>query len=87
VDTLEISALVFQLRRDPHFVSGLGVDVTGWTGPLTQGTTPYTVTADFTGSYLHDITLIGADKPEIVYVEEIAFESEEKFMQEFATSA
>jgi hypothetical protein len=77
----------FQLRRDPHFVTGLGVDVMGWTGPLTQGTMPYTVTGDFTGAYLHDITVIGANKTEIVHVEEVAFESEERFMEEFATSA
>ncbi len=77
----------FQLRRDPHFVSGLAVDVMGWTGPLAHGTTPYTVTADFTGGYLPDIIVIGANKTEIVHVEEIAFESEERFMREFTTSA
>jgi hypothetical protein len=77
----------FQLRQDTHFVSGLAVDVMGWTGPLAQGTTPYTVTADFTGGYLRDIIVIGANKTEIVHVEEIAFESEEKFMREFKTPA
>jgi hypothetical protein len=77
----------FQLRRDPHFVSGLAVDVMGWTGPLAHGTTPYTVSADFPGGYLRDIVVIGANKTEIVHVEEVAFESEEKFMREFVASA
>ena len=77
----------FQLRPDPHFVSGLAVEVMGWTGPLAQGTTAYTVTADFTGGYLHDILVVGANKTETVHVEEVAFESEERFMKTFTTSA
>jgi hypothetical protein len=77
----------FQLRRDPHLVGGLAVDVMGWTGPLAHGTTPYTVTADFTGGYLPDIIVIGANKTEIVHVEELPFESEEIFRREFTTSA
>ena len=71
----------FQLRRVPSFVSGLAVDVMGWTGPLAHGTTPYTVTADFVGRYAPEIVVIGANKTEVVHVEEIAFESEESFMR------
>jgi hypothetical protein len=76
----------FQLRRDPHFVSGLALDVMGWTGPLAHGTTPYTVTADFVGRYAPEIVVIGANKTEVVHVEEIAFESEESFMRAHTTS-
>jgi hypothetical protein len=76
----------FQLRRDAHFVGGLAVEVMGWTGPLTQGTTPYTVTADFRGAYLPDVVVIGANKTDIVHVEEVAFESEESFMTAFSAS-
>ena len=53
----------------------------GWTGPLAHGTTPYTVTADFHGSYLPEIVVIGANKTEVVHVEEVLFESEESFMR------
>ncbi len=77
----------FQLRRDPHFVGGLAVDAMGWTGPLAHGTTPYTVTADFNGGYLPDILVIGANKTERVHVEVVEFESDDRFMTEFATPA
>jgi hypothetical protein len=76
----------FQLRQVPTFVSGLAVDVMGWTGPLTQGTTPYHVTADFVGRYSPEIVVIGANKTEVVHVEEIVFESEESFMRAHTTS-
>jgi len=76
----------FQLRQVPTFVSGLAVDVMGWTGPLAQGTTPYHVTADFVGRYAPEIVVIGANKTEVVHVEEIAFESEEGFMRAHTTS-
>jgi hypothetical protein len=76
----------FQLRQVPTFVGGLAVDVMGWTGPLGQGTTPYAVTADFVGRYAPEIVVIGANKTEVVHVEEIAFESEESFMRAHTTS-
>ena len=76
----------FQLRQVPTFVSGLAVDVMGWTGPLAHGTTPYTVTADFVGRYASEIVVIGANKTEVVHVQEIAFESEESFMRAHTTS-
>jgi hypothetical protein len=75
----------FQLKQVPTFLGGLAVDVMGWTGPLAQGTTPYTVTADFVGWYAPEIVVIGANKTEIVHVEEIAFQSEEGFMRAHAT--
>ena len=77
----------FQLRRDQGFVGGLVVDVMGWTGPLAQGTTPYTVTADVTGGFLPSVIVRGANKTEIVHVTEVGFESEERFMREVTTSA
>jgi len=80
------SSFGFQLRQVPTFVSGLAVDVMGWTGPLAQGTTPCTVTADFVGRYAPEIVVIGANKTEVVHDEEIAFESEESFMRAHTTS-
>jgi hypothetical protein len=74
----------FQLKRDTHFVGGLAIDVMGWTGPLTQGTVPYTVTADFNGTYLPEIVVVGSNKVELVHVREVLFESEDKFMQRFS---
>ena len=71
----------FQLRQVPTFIGGLAVDVMGWTGPLAQGTTPYQVTADFVGQYAPEIVVIGANKTEVVHVEEILFESEQGFMR------
>jgi hypothetical protein len=76
----------FQLRQLPTFVAGLAVDVMGWTGPLTQGTTPYHVTADFVGAFAREIVVIGANKTEVVHVEEVAFASEESFMRAHMTS-
>lgn len=76
----------FQLRQVPTFVAGLAVDVMGWTGPLTQGTTPYHVTADFVGRYANEIVVIGANKTEVVHVEEVEFASEESFMRAHTTS-
>lgn len=75
----------FQLKQVSTFVGGLAVDVMGWTGPLALGTTPYHVTADFVGSYAPEIVVIGANKTEVVHVEEIAFESEESFMRAHTT--
>jgi hypothetical protein len=74
----------FQLRQDTHFAGGLAIAVMGWTGPLTEGTTPYTVTADFNGMYLPEIVVIGANKTEVIHIEQVPFTSEEEFMKELA---
>ena len=71
----------FQLKQLPTFVGGLAVQVMGWTGPLTQGTTPYHVTADFIGTFAAEVVVVGANKTEVVHVEDVAFASEEAFMQ------
>jgi hypothetical protein len=78
----------FQLRRDPHFVGGLAIEVMGWTGPLTvpPETTPYTVTGRFNGSFLHEIVVIGANKTDVVHVREVPFTTEEEFMKNFNTA-
>ncbi len=73
----------FQLRRDPHWVGGLKIDVMGWTGPLSEGTVPYTVTADFDGAYLREIVVAGSNKTEVIHVKEEPFKSEEDFMKHF----
>ena len=73
----------FQLRRDPNWVGGLKIDVMGWTGPLTEGTAPYTVSADFDGYYLPEIVVAGSKKSEVVKVSEVPFRSEEDFAKHF----
>jgi hypothetical protein len=76
----------FQLKQDTYFVGGLAIEVTGWTGPLTQGKTPYTVTGDFNGRFLHEIVVIGSNKSEVVRVEEVAFTTEEALMKQFSSA-
>jgi hypothetical protein len=76
----------FQLRQDAHFVGGLAIEVMGWTGPLTQGTTPYTVTGNFNGRFLPEIVVIGANKTAVVRVKEVRFTTEEEMMKEFDTA-
>jgi hypothetical protein len=73
----------FQLRRDTHFVGGLAIEVMGWTGPLTQGTTSYTVTGDFNGVFLPEIVVIGSNKTEVVRVKEVPFTTDEELMKQF----
>ena len=73
----------FQLRRDPNWVGGLKIDVMGWTGPLTEGTEPYTVHADFDGHYSPEIVVAGSNKSETVKVREVPFKSEEDFAKHF----
>jgi hypothetical protein len=69
------------LVRDTHWVGGLAIRVMGWTGPLGQGTTPYTVTRLFPGHYLKSIVVMGSNKSEVVPVREIPFTTEEAYMK------
>jgi hypothetical protein len=69
------------LVRDQDWVGGLAVKVMGWTGPLGQGTSPYTVTRLFPGPYLKNIVVIGSNKTEVVPVKEIPFTTEEAYMK------
>jgi hypothetical protein len=70
-----------ELVRDTAFVGGLAIDVMGWTGPLTKGTDPYTVSANFKGSYSKEIVVKGANKTEVVHVREIPFTTEEAYLE------
>jgi hypothetical protein len=78
----------FQLRRDPHFVGGLAIEVMGWTGPLIvpPATTPYTVTGHFNGSFLPEIVVIGSNKTEVVRVREVPFTTEEAVAKQFSSA-
>jgi hypothetical protein len=69
------------LIRDPDWVGGLAIRVMGWTGPLGQGTKPYTVRASFHGTYLKEIVVIGSNKREVVKVKEIPFANDEEFLK------
>ena len=74
----------FQLKRDPEFVGGLAIDVMGWTGPLSEGTTPYTVTGTFNGTFLPEIVVTGSNKTEVVRVKEVPFTTEEDVLKAFS---
>ena len=76
----------FQLKQDPTFVGGLAVSVMGWTGPLTSGTTPYTVTGRFNGRFANEVVVIGSNKTEVVHVEEVPFTTEEELMKELSAA-
>jgi hypothetical protein len=69
------------LVRDPQWVGGLAIRVMGWTGPLGQGTKPYTVSRSFPGHYLKEIVVIGSNKHEVVKVKEIPFTSDAEYMK------
>ena len=75
----------FKLRQDSFHVGILAIDVQGWTGPLTSGTTPYMVTGDFNGKFFPEILVIGANKTELVPVTEVAFTTEEALMKRFSS--
>jgi hypothetical protein len=69
-----------QLVRDPHFVGGLAIQVMGWTGPVSPGTTPYTVHGTFNGLHLAKILIVGANKRELIEVKEIPYTSDEAYV-------
>lgn len=69
------------LVRDERFVGGLMVDVMGWTGPLSQGSTPYKVQSTFPGHVLKEIVVKGSNKTEVIPVREIpAAEADDFFL-------
>ncbi|TPV96586.1 MAG: hypothetical protein B7733_03985 [Myxococcales bacterium FL481] len=61
----------FQLKRDAEFVGGLKVDVMGWTGPIGEGTTPYSVTGTFPGEFREKIVISGSNKTEVIEVDQV----------------
>jgi hypothetical protein len=75
----------FKLKQDLFYVGILAIEVQGWTGPLTSGTTPYKVTGDFNGKFFPEILVIGANKTELVPVTEVAFTTEEALMKRFSS--
>ena len=76
-----------QLVRDPHFVGGLAIDVMGWTGPLGQGTTPYTVHNTFNGMFLPKIVIVGQNKRLLIDVKEIPFTTDEAYVNHLTATA
>jgi hypothetical protein len=80
-------ARALQLVRDPHFVGGLAIDVMGWTGPLGQGTTPYTVHHSFNGLFLPKIVIVGQNKRELIDVKEIPFTNDEDYVKHLEAAA
>jgi hypothetical protein len=75
------------LVRDPHWVGGLKVDVMGWTGPLGQGTRPYTVQNSFPGSFSPTIVVAGSNKQMVVPVKEIPADQADAYLQKRAQAA
>jgi hypothetical protein len=72
------------LVRDAHWVGGLKIDVMGWTGPLSQGTAPYTVKGSFPGQYVPQIVIAGANGERLVPVKAISAEDSDSFVQRLA---
>ena len=75
-----------QLVRDSHFVGGLKVDVMGWTGPVSQGTTPYKVHGTFPGEFRDEIIVSCANGDHIVKVKQIPQSETEKYLKAKAES-
>jgi hypothetical protein len=69
-----------QLVRESDFVGGLAVDVMGWTGPLSEGTTPYKVDGTFSGGYLPKVVVRGSNQTLLVDVQEIPADQVEQFL-------
>jgi hypothetical protein len=59
------------LVRDTHWVGGLKINVMGWTGPLGEGTTPYTVRGTFPGEFVPKIVVSGSNGQKLIDVKEI----------------
>jgi hypothetical protein len=75
------------LVRDPQWVGGLRINVMGWTGPLGQGTTPYTVHGSFPGSFVPEIVVSGSNQTIVVKVNEIPAEKADDYLQKRAQAA
>lgn len=77
----------YTLVRDPHFVGGLKIDSTGWTGPMGEGTSHYKVDASFHGEYRSKIVISGSNGDFVVDVTEIPHDKADEFMKSGATVA
>jgi len=69
------------LVRDPHWVGGLKINVMGWTGPLGEGTTPYTVRGTFPGQFVPKIVVAGSNGQQVIDVNEIAHDQADDFVK------
>jgi hypothetical protein len=69
------------LVRDPNFVGGLRINVMGWTGPLGEGTTPYTVRGTFPGQYIPKIVVSGSNGQQVIDVKEIPHDQADDFVK------
>lgn len=76
-----------KLVRDPDFVGGMAIDVMGWTGPLGQGSTAYTVYGTFNGMYLPKILIVGSNKRQLIDVKEIPFTNEDDYVKHLSAQA
>jgi len=71
----------FTLVRDTHFVGGLKIDSMGWTGPLGEGTTPYTSRGSFPGEYVPKIVISGSNGDFVIPVKEIAHDEVDSYVK------
>lgn len=74
----------FDLVRDSHWVGGLKINVMGWTGPLGEGTTPYTVHGTFPGEFVPKIVVSGSNGQKVIAVKEIPNDQVDAFVKKAA---
>ncbi|WP_141343327.1 hypothetical protein [Bradyrhizobium sp. USDA 3458] len=72
------------LVRDPHWVGGLKIDVMGWTGPLGDGSMPYTVKGSFPGHYVPQIVVSGSNSTRLIPVKAIPAEEADDYVRQSA---
>jgi hypothetical protein len=75
------------LERNPKFVEGVEIEVRGWTGPLGEGTTPYTVHHSFPGDFMPKITISGENQTILIDVKEIPADEADDFVQSQVAAA
>ncbi len=71
----------FSLVRDSDFVGGLKVNVMGWTGPMSEGTSSYTVKNSFPGQFSNKITISGSNGDFLVDVKEVPHDQVDNFIK------
>lgn len=71
----------FTLVRDTHFVGGLKIDSMGWTGPLGEGTTPYTSRGSFPGQFVPQIIVSGSNGDFPIKVKEIPADQVDSYVK------